>query len=72
MIRKAVYTVEAAWVMSLCTTIVMASIMLTFHIYQETLADLQDVNKTVVDAPTRFRQIQLGKEIVEELTEKEK
>lgn len=64
---KAVYTVEAAWVMTVCISVVMASILLSFHIYEETLQDLHANTKTVVDAASRFRQVQLGKELVNQI-----
>ncbi|MCR4999546.1 MAG: hypothetical protein K6A05_06895 [Lachnospiraceae bacterium] len=69
---RAVYTVEAAWVMAICIGIVMASIMLAFHIYHETIHDIESHVKTEVDAPKRFRQIQAGQEMIEELLNKEK
>ena len=69
---RAVYTVEAAWVMAVCIGIVMASILLTFHIYEETVTQLEVNTKEVTDAATRFRQIQFGKELVDQITNKEK
>ena len=69
---RAVYTVEAAWVMAVCIGIVMASILLTFQIYKETVTELSQTTKEVVDASTRFRQIQLGTELIDTITNKEK
>lgn len=69
---KAVYTVEASMVMAVCIGIVMASILLTFHIYRETVTELTSTAKSVDDAATRFRQIQFGKEVLGTITNKEK
>ena len=69
---RGVYTVEAAWVMAVCIGIVMASILLTFHIYKETVTELSETTKEVVDAATRFRQIQLGTELLDTIKNKEK
>ncbi|MBQ2532680.1 MAG: hypothetical protein II545_03470 [Lachnospiraceae bacterium] len=69
---KAVYTVEASMVMAVCIGIVMASILLTFHIYRETVTELVSTAKSVDDAATRFRQIQFGKEVLDTITSKEK
>ncbi len=68
---KAVYTVEASIVMAICIGIVMASLLLTFNIYQQSLKELAETAKTVDDAATRFRQIQFGKEILDTITNKE-
>ncbi|MCR5641266.1 MAG: hypothetical protein K6G04_07945 [Lachnospiraceae bacterium] len=68
---SAVYTVEAAWVMAICIGIVMASILFTFHIYEETLLELQATTKTVTDGATRFRQVQLAEELVDTIKQKE-
>lgn len=69
---KAVYTVEASMVMAVCIGIVMASILLTFHIYRETVTELASTAKSVDDAATRFRQIQFGKKVLDTITSKEK
>lgn len=69
---KAVYTVEAAIVMAICIGITMASILFTFHIYEQTMTELATTAKTVDDAATRFRRIQFGKEVLDTITKKEK
>ena len=58
---KGVYTVEAAWVFSICLFIIAGTIGMTFRIYEETHDYVTETREEKVNAPKLFREIQMGK-----------
>lgn len=61
---RGVYTVEAAWVISICIGIFAAAIILGFHIYSGALDYIGVTEPKIFDAALRFREISVGKDIV--------
>ena len=51
---KASYTVEASWIMAIIMSILCSAILLSFHIYYETLRSIMDAGKEV-DAVKLFQ-----------------
>ena len=67
---KAVYTIEAAVVISLCFLLFGSAVMVTFNLYKETSADVA-VASEEYNAVEAFRRVSSLKNIKEEIFTKE-
>ena len=61
---KEVYTVEAAWVMSICMIVIGGALITSYHIYDNSLSYVRETGPKEYDAALRFREISVGKDIV--------
>ncbi len=62
------YTVEAAWVISICMLIMGSAIILSFRIYDNTLSYVKETSAAEFDAALRFREIDAGKDLIDYVT----
>ena len=65
---KGVYTVEAAWVISICLMIMGGAIITSYQIYHSSLSYVRETAPKDFDAALRFREISVGKDIVTSIT----
>ncbi len=65
---KGVYTIEAAWIVSICLSIMAGGMILSVDIFNESVAYIRENRGEDMDAPKIFREIAAGKGIFEKLT----
>lgn len=63
MFLKAAYTVEAAFVVSICLFLLAGGILLSFQIYHESLRYIEETQGGITDVVQWFRLFSAGKEI---------
>ena len=69
--RKAVYTVEAAWILSICLSIIGGGILFSFDLFQESVAYVRENGGKGICAPKTFREIAAAKGIFDKYILKE-
>ena len=67
---KAVYTLEAAWVISICMLVIGSAIALSYHIYESSLNYVAETTPQEFDAALRFRELNAGKELFGDISDK--
>ena len=61
---KASYTVEASWIMSICIFLIFFTLSVFIAMYKSTYEFLMKTDADEIEAVVRFRQIALGKEVL--------